>query len=110
MYRVKFFKTLTNSYGFPFLVCQRLLDVSSELDAATATEAAKRLFEQCEDIPNWFLHADFVEIELLPHELEFPTRESDVAVSGRRALPQRRRRPCGGGGARAGVPEHAAPT
>src|SRR4051794_39675246 len=64
-YRVMFFKTLTNSYGRPFDVCQRTIDVHAAENPDRAVEEAKRRFEGYEDIAKWFLHADYVEVDAL---------------------------------------------
>jgi hypothetical protein len=48
-----FFKTLTNSYGKVFEVCQRTIDVSSARNTDRAVKQAKRRFEQWENITDW---------------------------------------------------------
>ena len=69
-YRVMFFKTLTNSYGKVFEVCQRTIEVSSARNADHAVKQAKRRFEQCENINDWRLHADYFQIDTLPAPLD----------------------------------------
>jgi hypothetical protein len=64
-YRVKFFKTLPNSYGKMFEVCQRTIDIPSASSPDSAVEQAKRRFEQCEDICDWRIHADYVQVDAL---------------------------------------------
>lgn len=65
-YRVTFLKTLTNSYGTPFLACQRSVDVAAVPTADDAVEKAKRQFERLEGVPNWSLHADSFEVAVMP--------------------------------------------
>src|ERR1700693_5773010 len=64
-YRVMFFKTLINSYGKVFEVCQRTIDVSSARNTDHAVKQAKRRFEQCENINDWRLHADYFQVDAL---------------------------------------------
>lgn len=65
-YRVTFLRTLTNSYGTPFLACQRSVDIGSARTADDAIEAAKRCFEQMEGVADWALQADTFEIAVVP--------------------------------------------
>ena len=64
-YRVMFFKTLPNSYGKMFEVCQRTIDIPSASCPDSAVEQAKRRFEQCEDISDWRIHADYFQVDVL---------------------------------------------
>ena len=64
-YRVMFFKTLTNSYGKVFEVCQRTIDVSSARNTDRAVKQAKRQFEQWENFTDWRLHADYFQVDAL---------------------------------------------
>jgi hypothetical protein len=64
-YRVMFFKTLPNSYGKMFEVCQRTVDIPSASCPDSAVEQAKRRFEQCEDISDWRIHADYFQVDVL---------------------------------------------
>jgi hypothetical protein len=64
-YRVRFFKSLVNSQGKPFKTLQRQIEI---IDAKTALEAklmAEREFERLRKIPDWHIHADSVETEVL---------------------------------------------
>ena len=69
-YRVMFFKTLTNSYGKVFKVCQRTIDVFSARSPESAVEQAKRRFEQSEDIRDWRIHADYFQVDALSGPLD----------------------------------------
>jgi hypothetical protein len=64
-YRVMFFKTLPNSYGKMFEVCQRTIDIPSASSPECAVEQAKRRFEQCENIRDWCIHADYFQVDVL---------------------------------------------
>jgi creatinine amidohydrolase/Fe(II)-dependent formamide hydrolase-like protein len=64
-YRVMFFKTLPNSYGKMFEVCQRTIDILSASSPDSAVEQAKRRFEQCENIIDWRIHADYFQVDVL---------------------------------------------
>jgi hypothetical protein len=70
-YRVMFFKTLPNSYGKMFEVCQRTIDIPSASNPDSAVEQAKRQFQQCEDISDWRIHADYFQVDVLAT----PTRD-----------------------------------
>jgi len=71
-YRVRFFKTLTNSYGKSFEVCQRSLDVHSACNPDRAVDFAKRHFEHLEHVPDWSLHADYIEVGAIPEVIASP--------------------------------------
>ena len=71
-YRVRFLKTLTNSYGKSFEVCQRSIDVRSARDADRAVDAAKICFERHEHVPRWFLRADYIEVDAIPASVQPP--------------------------------------
>jgi hypothetical protein len=63
-YRVRFFKSLVNSQGRPFKALQREI----EIIAKTALEAegiAEQEFERVRKIPDWHIHADSVETEVV---------------------------------------------
>jgi hypothetical protein len=64
-YRVRFFKTLT-CHGKTTDVCQRSIDIGSAPSQERAIEAAKQSFARLENITEWFLHADYVEVDALP--------------------------------------------
>jgi hypothetical protein len=59
-YVVKFFKNLLSSDGHQFKVLQRATSVKSN-DAEDAVRTAQRRFERLEHVPDWHLHADYVE-------------------------------------------------
>ena len=63
VYRVKFFKRLLSSYGMPFNVCQRTIDIRRSRSIDRAVEAAKLRFERRECVRKWTLHADYIEVE-----------------------------------------------
>ena len=63
---MKFFKTLPNSYGKMFEVCQRTVDIMSAGSPDSAVKRAKRRFEQCENISDWRIHADYFQVDVLP--------------------------------------------
>jgi hypothetical protein len=62
---VTFFKTLPNSYGKMFEVCQRTIDIAAASSPESAVEQAKQQFEQCENISDWRTHADYFQIDVL---------------------------------------------
>jgi hypothetical protein len=64
-YRVQFFKTVTNSYGKSFQVCQRTIDIRRARTPDRAVEAAKWHFERREQVPQWFLHADYIVVDAI---------------------------------------------
>ena len=61
-YRVRFFKTVS-SHGKTVNVCQRSIDVRSAPSPGRAVEVAKERFACLENVPNWLLHADYVEVD-----------------------------------------------
>ena len=63
-YRVRFLKTVS-SHGRTVNVCQRSIDIRSAPSPDRAAEAAKQSFARLEDIAEWFLHADYVEVDAL---------------------------------------------
>jgi hypothetical protein len=64
-YKVNFFKDLLSSDGHPFKVLQRTITVARSKTPDRAVEVAQRQFERVKNIPDWKLHADSVETELL---------------------------------------------
>ena len=64
-YRVSFYKKLTNSYGMPFNVCQRSIEIHRARTPERAVAAAKFRFERRESVSKWFLYADYVEVDAL---------------------------------------------
>ena len=81
IYRVKFFKTLPNSYGKMFEVCQRTVDILSASSPDSAVKRAKRRFEQCENISDWRIHADYFQVDVLP-----TSTPDDVRAAAYRAI------------------------
>ncbi len=63
-YIAKFFKTLLSSDGHPCRVLQRVVRVNETESAQDATEIAEKCFEQAEHVPEWQLHADYLEISV----------------------------------------------
>jgi hypothetical protein len=61
-YRVRFFKTVS-SHGKTVNVCQRSVDIRSASSPNRAVEMAKQLFACLENVPDWLLHADYVEVD-----------------------------------------------
>ena len=61
-YRVRFFKTVS-SHGKTVNVCQRSIDIRSASSPCRAVEVAKERFACLENVPNWLLHADYVEVD-----------------------------------------------
>jgi hypothetical protein len=60
-YIVTFFKNLLSSDGHPFKVLQRATPIQSD-NAEDAVRIAQREFERLENVPDWHLHADFLEM------------------------------------------------
>ena len=98
-YRVSFIKKLTNSYGKPFDVCQRSIDIRRARDSDRAIAAAKWRFERREGIAKWFLHADYVEIDTLSREAVAIER-SGTDQRNRPGKPRRSSAPRSGGSGR----------
>jgi hypothetical protein len=63
-YRVRFFKSLVNSQGRPFKALQREIEIISKT-ALEAEGIAEREFERLRKIPDWHIHADSVETEVV---------------------------------------------
>jgi len=63
-YRVRFFKNLLSSDGHPFRVLQRMIAVARSKTTDDAVRIAQHRFERLEDVPDWKLHADSIEIEV----------------------------------------------
>ena len=59
---MRFFKTVS-SHGKTVNVCQRSIDVRSAPSPGRAVEVAKERFACLENVPNWLLHADYVEVD-----------------------------------------------
>src|SRR5262249_10950569 len=72
-YCVSFFKQLTNSYGRPFKVCQRSIEIRSTRDLEDAVAYAKQCFAQLEGIPVWDLRASIIEARPIVAPPDFPT-------------------------------------
>lgn len=65
IYRVSFFKKLTDSTGHPASPCQGTIDVRASCEEV-AIESARRQFAELADVAGWWLRADYEEVELLP--------------------------------------------
>jgi hypothetical protein len=61
-YRVRFFKTVS-SHGKTVNVCQRSIDIRAAPSPSRAVEVAKERFACLENVPDWLLHADYVEVD-----------------------------------------------
>lgn len=64
-YRVRFFKRLVNSQGKPFKTLQREIEIGEAKTALEAEVIAEREFERMRKIPDWHIHADSMETEVL---------------------------------------------
>ena len=82
IYRVSFFKQLTDSTGHPFDACQGAVEVRAS-SQDRAIELARQMFAELKDVGDWLLRADYEKAELLPsrkrvsgrHRLEEPLTE-----------------------------------
>ena len=82
IYRVSFFKQLTDSAGHPFDACQGTVEVRAP-SRDSAIELARKMFAELKDVSDWSLRADCEKVELLPsrkrvsgrHRLEEPLTE-----------------------------------
>jgi len=64
-YRVHFFKLLVNSRGMPLKTIQREIEIVEAKTALEAEAVAEREFERMRNIPDWHIHADSVETEVV---------------------------------------------
>jgi predicted DNA-binding transcriptional regulator len=64
-YRVRLFKLLVNSQGMQFKTIQREMEIAEAKTALEAEAIAEREFERVRDIPDWHIHADSVESEVV---------------------------------------------
>ena len=64
-YRVRFFKSIVNSQGRPFKTLQREVEITKAKNASEAEVIALREFERVRKIPDWHIHADCVETEVV---------------------------------------------
>lgn len=64
-YRVRFFKRLVSSQGMPFKSLQREIEIVWAKTALEAEVIAEREFERERLIPDWHIHADSVETEIV---------------------------------------------
>ena len=64
-YRVRFFKRLVDSQGRPFNALQQKIEIIEAKTALEAEELAEREFERLRKIPDWQIHADFLETEII---------------------------------------------
>jgi hypothetical protein len=64
LYRVCFFKGLTDSTGHPVNACQATFEIQA-LDREAATKDARLAFAKLRSIPYWSFHADYETVELL---------------------------------------------
>jgi hypothetical protein len=65
IYRVSFFKQLTDSAGHPVDACQGAVEVSAASEDR-AIEMARAKFAELEDVTIWSLRADYEKAEPLP--------------------------------------------
>ncbi len=64
IYRVSFFKNLTDSYGRPVDACQGSVEVRAP-GQGRAIELARQRFAELKDVEVWSLRADYEKVELL---------------------------------------------
>ena len=64
IYRVSFFKRLTDSTGRPVDACQGAVEVSASSEGR-AVNMARLKFAELEDVSIWSLRADYEKTELL---------------------------------------------
>src|SRR3954454_22914942 len=76
-YRVRFFKTVS-SHGKTVNVCQRSIDIRSAPSPGRAVEVAKQRFACLENVPDWLLHADYVEVDGLSAIASEDLSEKDI--------------------------------
>jgi hypothetical protein len=65
IYRVSFFKTLTDSTGHPVDACQGAVEVRAT-SQGRAIELARLRFAELKDVSVWSMRADYEKAELLP--------------------------------------------
>jgi len=64
IYRVSFFKSLTDSYGRSVDACQGTVEVRAPSEAR-AIELARQRFAELKDVGIWSMRADYEKVELL---------------------------------------------
>ena len=64
IYRVSFFKNLTDNYGRSVDACQGTVEVRAASEAR-AIELARQRFAELKDIGIWSMRADYEKVELL---------------------------------------------
>jgi hypothetical protein len=64
VYRVSFFKRLTDSNGHPFDPCQGVVEVRAPSEGC-AIEQARLRFAELSEVGEWSLRADYEKVELL---------------------------------------------
>ncbi|THD71862.1 MAG: hypothetical protein E7813_04860 [Bradyrhizobium sp.] len=67
-YVARFLKNVLGENGCEAEICQRSLEVEA-VSQAHAAEVAKRMFCETENVKNWLIHADRVQVV----EAEFPS-------------------------------------
>jgi hypothetical protein len=65
IYRVSFFKKLTDSTGHPVDACQGTVEVQASSEDS-AIGVARRAFAELKDVGEWSLRADYEAMEFLP--------------------------------------------
>jgi hypothetical protein len=65
IYRVSFYKRLTDSTGHPVDACQGAVEVSAPAEGR-AIEVARLKFAECADVSLWSMRADYETAALLP--------------------------------------------
>jgi hypothetical protein len=64
-YRVSFFKYLLSSDGHPAKALQQTIEVRHARSAERAIQAARLCFERRSAVPEWTLHADAMEVQVV---------------------------------------------
>jgi hypothetical protein len=84
-YCVRFFKTVS-SHGKTVNVCQRSIDIRSAPSPGRAVEVAKERFACLENVPDWLLHADYVEVDGLSAITSDELNAGDIGRRHRRGV------------------------
>ena len=64
IYRVDFFKQVTDSTGHPFEAHQGTIEIDA-IDQGQAIALAREKFAEAKDVPVWWLRADYEKVEPL---------------------------------------------
>jgi hypothetical protein len=78
-YRVAFYKTVLSSDGHPSKCLQECIDIHDLQDPTGAARAATQAFQERHGTQDWRVHADMIDVTLLP---------AGVLGRGRRCTPE----------------------